>query len=128
MAAMFVMAAQSVSLKYPKDRTGVVGVCLVHPAAVCPVTVIVFGDIISHIVQLHHHYHQPIPFKSYPVQRPNQFLYGMLNFLETRRIILLNNMFIKKIGSRGFILHSTLFTWARPDSAPHEEISNKKSD
>ena len=51
MAAMFVMAAQSVSLKYPKDRTGVVGVCLVHPAAVCPVTVIVFGDIISHIVQ-----------------------------------------------------------------------------
>ena len=45
--------------------------------------------------------------------------------METRRIILLNNMFIKKIGSRGFILYSTLFTLATSDSAPHEEISNK---
>ena len=129
MTAMIVMAALSVRLKYQKDSglrsqdwRGV------HcPPGTSLVTLIVFWDIISHIVQLQHR-HQPIPFKSYPVQRPNQFLYECRNFLETRRIILLNNMFIKKIGSCGFILHSTLFTRATSDSAPHEEISNKKCD
>ena len=94
----------------------------------CLWTVIVFPDIISHIVQLQHNQHQPSPPPLTFSPEAKSVSLWVLNFLETRRIILLNNMFIKKIGSCGFILHSTLFTWATSDSAPHQEISNKKCD
>ena len=67
---------------------------------------IVFQDIISHIVQQY----QPSPPPLRSSAEAKSVSLWELNFLETRRIILLNNMFIKKIGSRGFILHSTLFT------------------